>query len=76
MSCLFRANYKKEKMILEYIFSIVINGILPCSPGKRRSSFSNSCVKEAFWSNNPKKEIKNPNMGVNQCTLIILKLNP
>jgi len=67
---------EKKIMILEYIFSIVINGILPCFPGRRKSFLSNSCIEEAFWSNNSKKGIENQNMGVYQCSLIILKLNP
>jgi len=56
MSCLFKAHYKEEKMILEYIFSIVINGILPCSPGRRRYFLSNQFIKEAYGQIIKKRE--------------------
>jgi hypothetical protein len=56
MSNLFRAYHKEEKMILEYIFPTVINGVLPCSPGKKRSFLSNLLIKEALDQIIEKKE--------------------
>lgn len=56
MSCLFRTHYKEEKMILKYIYSIGINGISPCSPGRRRFFLSNSCIEEAFGQVIQKRE--------------------
>jgi len=49
-------HYKEEKMTLEYIFFIIINGILPCFPGRRKSFLSNSCIKEAFGQIIQKRE--------------------
>jgi hypothetical protein len=48
MSYLFRAHHEEEKMILEYIFPPVINGVWPCSPGKKRSFLLNLFIKEAL----------------------------
>jgi hypothetical protein len=51
-------------MILEYIFSIAINGILPSC--QEEDAFFKFMNKGGFLSNNSKKEIENQNRGVYQ----------
>jgi hypothetical protein len=59
--CLFREHNEKEKMILEYIFSTAINGILP--PCQEEDAFFKFMNKGGFLSNNSKKGIENQNRG-------------
>jgi hypothetical protein len=43
---------------------------------EKKIIFIKFIYKGGSWSNNRKKGLENLNMGVNQCTLIIPKLNP